>query len=59
VNGRLLAEYWPEDDRPDYLGLKRELEATFDLSLTVAGVKRHAGDHVAYSFTHASDGGRA
>lgn len=50
VDSLLLDEYWPEDGHPDYLGLKRALEADYDLSLTVTEVRRHLDHHITYSF---------
>jgi hypothetical protein len=57
---QLLDEYWPEDGRPDYLGLKRELEAEYDLSqLTVTGLKTHVDEHVKYVPNVSAKGGRS
>jgi len=50
VPDRLLDDYWPEDGHPDYLGLKRELESEFGLSVTASGLKQHDRDHVTYRF---------
>ena len=50
VPDRLLDDYWPEDGHPDYLGLKRELESEFGLSVTLSGLKQHDRDHVTYQF---------
>jgi len=36
---------------PDYLRLKRDLEAELGLDLTVSQLKRHVDDHVRYSLT--------
>ena len=53
---RLLDEYWPEDGHPDHLGLKRELEAEYDLGqLTVTTVKTHIDEHVTYRLSRTVD----
>jgi hypothetical protein len=50
VDRRLLDEYWPEDERADYLGLKRELEAEFDFDLSVTTLKQHLNTHLKYTW---------
>lgn len=45
---RLLADFWPEGGDPDYDGLKRVLEAEYDLSLTATEVRQHTDRHVSY-----------
>jgi hypothetical protein len=55
---RLLNEYWPEDGQPDYLGLKRELKAEYNLGpLTVTGLKTHIDEHVTYTVSGSVDMG--
>lgn len=55
---QLLNEYWPEDGQPDYLGLKRELEAEYNLGqLTVTVLKTHIDEHVTYIHTGSADKG--
>ena len=48
VEGRLLDWYCPRGSRRDYLGLKQEPEREFNLDLTVALVKHHVKEHIAY-----------
>lgn len=48
LNTRLVEDYWPADGHPDYLGLKRELEAEFDASLSLTTLKAHLNEHVRY-----------
>jgi len=57
---QLLNEYWPEDGHRDYLGLKRKLEAEYDLGqLTVITIKTHIDEHVAYTFSGSTNGGQS
>lgn len=57
---QLLDKYWPEDGHPDYLGLKRKLEAEYDLGqLTVTGLKTHINDHVTYTLSTSTKGGQS
>lgn len=51
VTNQLVDEYTPDDGRPDYLGLKRDLEADLGLDLTVSGIKRHVDDHIRYTWS--------
>jgi len=51
VSRRLVDDHWPEGGRPDYLGLKRDLETELGLNLTVTAVERHVDDHIRYSLT--------
>jgi len=39
-----------QDDRLDYVELKRDLEDVLECRLTVARVKRHFHDHIVYVF---------
>jgi len=46
LNKRLVEDYWPGDAHPDYLGLKREIESEYKLSLSVTTLKTHLNDHI-------------